>query len=134
MCFIVQFIFNMSKEDLNEIDKSKLPFFYRLIMKVPGVDFLVSSSSGIFWAIIVPIFLIFEFFLNFMLLVLFPFPINILLASIIPGVILLIFVRISLERFINWWNLNVGSNFKWDVEQSMQEYLTLLKKRERKNS
>jgi hypothetical protein len=124
----------MSKEDLNEIDKSKLPFFYRLIMKVPGVDFLVSSSSGIFWAIIVPIFLIFEFFLNFMLLVLFPFPINILLASIIPGVILLIFVRISLERFINWWNLNVGSNFKWDVEQSMQEYLTLLKKRERKNS
>jgi hypothetical protein len=124
----------MSKEDLNEIDKSKLPFFYRLIMKAPGVDFLVSSSSGIFWAIIVPIFLIFEFFLNFMLLVLFPFPINILLASIIPGVILLIFVRISLERFINWWNLNVGSNFKWDVEQSMQEYLTLLKKRERKNS
>jgi hypothetical protein len=122
----------MSKEDLNEIDKSKLPFFYRLIMKVPGVDFLVSSSSGIFWAIIVPIFLIFEFFLNFMLLVLFPFPINILLASIIPGVILLIFVRISLERFINWWNLNVGSNFKWDVEQSMQEYLTLLKKREKK--
>jgi hypothetical protein len=132
MCFTVQFIFNMSKEDLNEIDKSKLPFFYRLIMKVPGVDFLVSSSSGIFWAIIVPIFLIFEFFLNFMLLVLFPFPINILLASIIPGVILLIFVRISLERFINWWNLNVGSNFKWDVEQSMQEYLTLLKKREKK--
>ncbi|MGB9740993.1 hypothetical protein C0195_01175 [Candidatus Bathyarchaeota archaeon] len=123
----------MSSQDLNEIDKTKLPLFYRLILKVPGVDFLVSSSSGIFWAIIVPIFLILEFFLNFMLLILFPFPINIFLASIIPVAILLVCVRISLERFINWWNLNVGNNFKWDVEQSMQEYLTLLKKKEGKD-
>jgi hypothetical protein len=46
----------MSEEKLKKIDKNKLPFFYRLILKVPGANLIGSSSSGIFWAIIVPIF------------------------------------------------------------------------------
>jgi hypothetical protein len=121
----------MSEEKLKKIDKNKLPFFYRLILKVPGANLIGSSSSGIFWAIIVPIFLVLEFFLNLFLLLYFPFPINIVLTSIIPVAILIVFVRISLERFINWWNLNVGeSSFKWNVEETMQEYLAILNKKE----
>jgi hypothetical protein len=121
----------MSEEKLKKIDKNKLPFFYRLILKVPGANLIGSSSSGIFWAIIVPIFLVLEFFLNLFLLLYFPFPINIVLTSIIPVVILIVFVRISLERFINWWDLNVGeSSFKWNVEETMQEYLAILNKKE----
>jgi hypothetical protein len=121
----------MSEEKLKKIDKSKLPFFYRLILKVPGANLIGNASSGIFWAIVVPIFLVLEFFLNLFLLLYFPFPINIVLTSIIPVVILIVFVRISLERFINWWNLNVGeSSFKWNVEETMQEYLAMLNKKE----
>jgi hypothetical protein len=120
-------------EEKKKIDKSKLPFFYRLILKVPGANFLESSSSGIFWGIIVPIFLVLEFFLSIFLLLYFPFPINIVFTSIIPVAILIIFVRISLERFINWWNLNVGEgSFKWNVEETIQEYLAMLKRKEKK--
>jgi hypothetical protein len=79
----------------------------------------------------VPIFIVLEFFLNLFLLLYFPFPINIVLTSIIPVAILIVFIRISLERFINWWNLNIGeSSFKWNVEETMQEYLTMLNKKE----
>jgi hypothetical protein len=121
----------MSEQKLKKIDKSRLPFFYRLILKVPGANFLENSSSGIFWGIVVPIFLVLEFFLSLFLLLLFPFPINIVLTSIIPVAVLMIFLRISLERFINWWNLNVGeSSFKWNVEETMQEYLAMLKEKE----
>ena len=121
----------MSEEKLKKIDKSKLPFFYRLILKDPGANLIGNASSGIFWAIVVQIFLVLEFFLNLFLLLYFPFPINIVLTSIIPVAILIVFVRISLERFINWWNLNVGeSSFKWNVEETMQEYLAILNKKE----
>jgi len=122
----------MNKDEL-KIDRDKLPWFYRLILKIPGADFLESSSSGIFWSIIVPIFLTLEFFLSIFLLVFFPFPINIILTSTIPVAVLLIFIRINLERFINWWDLTFGeSGVKWDVEKTMQEYLALLKKRGKK--
>ncbi|MGQ9507622.1 MAG: hypothetical protein ACUVTB_07215 [Candidatus Bathycorpusculaceae bacterium] len=53
------------------------------------------------------------------------------MTSIIPVAVLIIFIRISLERFINWWNLNIGeSSFKWNVEKTLQEYLALLKEKE----
>jgi hypothetical protein len=60
----------MNESKLKKIDKNKLPFIYRLILKVPGANFL-ESGSGIFWAVIVPIFLILEFFLSLILLLFF---------------------------------------------------------------
>jgi len=123
----------MDKSELKKVDRRKLPWFYRLILKVPGADFLEGSSSGIFWGIIVPIFLTLEFFFSIFLLLFFSFPINIILTATVPIAVLLIFIRISLERFINWWNLMLGeSGFKWDVEKTMQEYLALLKEKEKK--
>jgi hypothetical protein len=122
----------MTEQKLKKIDRGKLPLLYRLILKVPGANFLESCSSGVFWAIVMPVFLILEFFLNFFLLLYFKFPTNIFLVSIIPTTVFLIFARMSLERFINWWNLNVEeSSFKWNVEETMQEYLAMLKKKEK---
>jgi len=124
----------MSENKLKQIDKNKLPWFYRLILKIPGANFLENSSSGVFWGIVVPVFLVLEFFLNFFLLLYFPFPLNLVLTATIPVAVLLIFVRISLERSINLWNLAVGNpNREWNVEKTLQEYLALLKKREEKN-
>jgi hypothetical protein len=123
----------MSEQESKKIDRDKLPLIYRLILKVPGAEFLENCSSGVFWAIVVPVFLTLETFLNIFILVYFRFPLNIFLASIIPTTIFLIFVRISLQRFINWWNSEVASKgFKWNIEETMQEYLAMLKKKEEK--
>jgi hypothetical protein len=123
----------MSEQEFKKIDRDKLPLIYRLILKVPGAEFLENCSSGIFWAIVMPVFLTIEFFLNMFILVYFRFPLNIILASIIPTTIFLIFVRISLQRFINWWNSEVASQgFKWNLEEKIQEYLAMLKNKEEK--
>jgi len=124
----------MDEDKLEEIHKDKLPWFYRLILKLPGVKFLENVSSGVFWGIVVPILLVLEFFLSMFLLLVFPFPTNIILAAIIPVGVLLIFMRIFLERFINLWNLTVGkSSSEWNIEKTMQEYIALLKKRKKRN-
>jgi hypothetical protein len=81
---------------------------------------------------LVPIFLILESFLNISLLVFFPFQINIVLVLITPVGVLLVFLRVSLERFINWWNSAVDDSFEWNVDKSMPEYLELLKKKEKR--
>jgi hypothetical protein len=124
----------MSESRARAIDKSRLPWYYRLILKIPGANFVESVSSGIFWGMVVPIFLILEFFLNICLLVFFSFPVNIVLVLIIPVAIMLVFLRVSLERFMNWWNSAMGDSFEWNIDRTMPEYLEMVKKKEeRKN-
>jgi hypothetical protein len=123
----------MSERESKRIDRDKLPFIYRLILKVPGAKILENCSSGVFWAIVVPVFLMLEFFLNIFILVYFWFPVNIFIVSTIPIIIFLVFARISLERFVNWWNSEVASEgFRLNIEERMQEYLAILKKEEKK--
>lgn len=122
----------MKKSKAKKVNKDKLSRFYRLILKIPAADFL-ESSGGIFWGIIMPLFVTVEFFLSLFLLLYFPFPTNIILAAMIPITLLMIFLRISLERFLNWWDSTFGeSRFEWNVEKSMEEYISLLKKKEEK--
>lgn len=123
----------MSEGELKKIDRDKLPLFYRLVLKIPGTDSL-ENFGGIFWSIIVPIFLVLEFFFDIFLLLFFPFPINVVLTPIIPVAVFIVLVRINLGRFINWWNAAVEkSGFEWNVEKTVQEYLSLLEKKKEKN-
>jgi hypothetical protein len=123
----------MSEGKLKKIDRDKLPLFYRLVLKIPGTDSL-ENFGGILWSIIVPIFLVLEFFFDIFLLLFFPFPINVVLTPIIPVAVFIVFVRINLGRFINWWNAAVEeSGFEWNVEKTVQEYLSLLEKKKEKN-
>lgn len=123
----------MNENKSKEFSMDKLPWFYKLILKIPGTDFL-ESAGGIFWGIMVPIFMSLDAYLTLFLLVFFPFPINVVLIATIPITILLIFIKIILERFINWWNSVFGkSRFEWNVEKAVQEYVSLLKKKEEKN-
>jgi len=113
------------EEEFKRIEENDLPWFYRLILKVPGTDFL-ESAGGIFWGILIPIFLIAEFFLGLYLFIAFTFPINIILTSSIPTLTFILFVKISLKRFINWWNATFReSGFKWDVEKTVEEYINM---------
>lgn len=123
----------MAAEEFNKIEERQLPWFYKLILKFPGADFL-EGAGGVFWGILAPIFLLAEFFLSFYLVLVFPFPINIVLALAIPAFIFVLFVKISLKRFINWWNSTFGkAGFEWDVEKTLNEYIKLMKEKKETN-
>lgn len=122
----------MSESEVQKVSRNKLSWFYRLILKIPGTDF-IESSGGIFWGIVVPVFVVLEFLLSLYLIVSFPFPANIVLAGIIPTAVLIIFIRISLGRFLHWWNSTFGeSRFEWNIEKTLEEYYTLLEKKKKK--
>lgn len=124
----------MSDDDLRKIDKNTLPWLYRLVLKIPRINSL-ENASGVFWSIIVPIFLILEFFLSMFLLLLFPFPTNVILTAIIPIAVFLMFIRVTLERFINFWNSTIEkSSYKWNIEKTMQEHLETLEKKKIKQN
>jgi hypothetical protein len=124
----------MANLEFRAIETADLPWYYRVLLKIPGGDFLANVSSGIFWAIVVPIFLLLYAFINLTLLVAFSFPLNILLAAIIPTTLLLIFVRMSLFRFLLWWNESVvKTSLEWNVEKRLEEYLAMMKKKEEQN-
>ena len=125
----------MSDHEVKRINRKELPWYYKLVLKIPGTHFL-ENAGGIFWGVITPTFLILEFFLSIFLMTSFTFPMNLVLTSIIPISTFTIFIKISLDRFINWWNAIFGnSGFAWNVDETMQEYVNLLKKQEgKKNS
>lgn len=112
------------------IDRNKLPLFYRIILKIPGVS-LVENASGAFWAICVPILIFLDTLANLWLLIYFHFPTNIILVAIVPALALLLFIRINFERFINFWNLNVKPS-EWNIKRAVQEYEDLTRKKEGK--
>ena len=120
----------MSKnQKLKRIEEKDLPIPYRFLIKIPLKS--LESSSGIFWALVCPILLLLNFFFDFFILVYFPFPINIILALVVPAVVFILFVRVILERFINWWNNFVVSGYvKKDLEEVLDEYITLIGRNE----
>ena len=123
----------MNKNKLKKVERDRLPWFYKLVLKIPGTDFL-ESSGGIFWAIIVPIFVLLNVLLCWFLLLCFPFPINVIFTAVTPVAVSIIFIKISLQRFLTWWDSTLGkSHFEWNIEETMQEYLSLLKNKEEKN-
>jgi hypothetical protein len=93
---------------------------------IPSISTTIDISSGIFWAVIFPIFLFLDFFLNIYFLIGFSFPINIFLVCVVPVAILVIFVRVTIDRFINWWNSAVvGGYTQRELKKVLQEYLAL---------
>jgi len=120
----------MSKnQELKRIEEKDLPILYRLLIKIPLKS--LGSSSGIFWAFVCPILVFLSFFFNFFILIYFSFPINIILAFVVPAVVFILFVRVILERLINWWNNFVVSRYvKRNLEEILDEYITLIGRNE----
>jgi len=113
-------------------DEDKLPWIYRLILKLPKISVKsFSDFQGIYWTIVLPLFLVGEFFLSLFLLTAIPFPTNFVVASVIPITIFVVFVKVQLERFMNWRNLTFRSEpMEWDVKEATEEYIKLLEKQE----
>ena len=124
----------MDGDKLKEITVKELPWFYKLVLKIPGTDY-VESAGGLFWGILVPTFLILEFFLSLFLLVYFTFPTNVILILVIPLSTFAMFVKITLKRFINWWNANFGkSGLEWNIDKTLQEYVDLFKRQNKEKN
>lgn len=119
----------MTEEELRKIEEEDLPFFYRLILKIPIIS-LNSSAAGLFWAIICPIFIILSFFFDFIILLSFPFPINCIIAAVVPAIIFVLFLKVMLTRLINWWNNFVVSGYtQRKIDEVIDEYMALVNKR-----
>lgn len=122
----------MSQEGkIQRIDRDKLPLLYRLILKIPipAISTSVNIPSGVFYAIILPIFIFLDFFLNIYFLIGFSFPVNIILLCVVPVVILVIFIRVTADRFINLWNSSVVGGFtQREIKEVLKEYLALREK------
>ncbi len=116
-------------------DQLKLPWIHRLILKLPKINLPTSGDlQGIYWTIVIPVFFTCEFFLSLFLLIAFPFPINLVVTGIIPVAVFVVFVKVQLERFMNWWNLNFRSEpMEWNVEKASDEYIKLLQKQRSRN-
>lgn len=125
----------MESHELKRLEVRNLPWYFRLLLKIPAVNLLGNVSSGLFWALVVPIFMALESFLTLFLLIYFAFPVNVAFAAIIPAFLLLAFMRISLERFLNWWNSSVAdTKFDWDIDRDLPGYLEKIKKAEQDES
>jgi len=123
----------VKEKTLEKIDESKLPFFYKLILKIPlpSLDSMSDTFQGLFWAIFAPVSVVAAFFTSLLLLTCLPSPFNIAAVLLVPSVFTLAFLRVHVERFIQGWNALIDTSTKEkDVEKLMNEYLEILKEQD----
>jgi len=115
-----------------EDNDEEIGLVYRILLKFPklSLERFPYVFQGLFWVVILPIFLICEFFLSFYLLLALPLPLNLIAVG---GMVLLVSVavfRIMLERALNAFKmLFYPSRVNKDVRELVQEYIFLLKKK-----
>jgi hypothetical protein len=114
----------------------KLSIFDKWLLKLPklSLESFPDYFHGIFFSIVIPVFMILEFFFTIVLLVYVPFPTNLLLALVIPAFIFLYFGKTMVERFVNWYNATFGKPMEWNVDKTAKEYFELLEKQKSKKS
>jgi len=67
-------------------------------------------------------------------MVYFSFPINLALTFVIPVLIFILFMRVMLERMINWWNGFIASGYtQRELSKVIDEYVSLIKKEKLKH-
>lgn len=124
-----------TREELEKIPR-RYRWLVKLFLKVPNPSLLSKfpGVQGVFWAIVVPIFLTGYFLFSVWLIALLSsfvaFPFNFLLILLIPSIIFVIFLRIIFERTAQWWR-NIQAPIKeWDIAKATEELLEILKKQQ----
>ncbi len=120
-------------EKLEKLDESKLPLFYRLILKIPlpNLDSLPDAVQGLFWVIVAPVSVVVASFVSMLLLTVLPSPFNVAAVILVPSIFMLVFLRLSVERFVRGWNAMVDTPAAdRDVAKLVNEYVTMLKDQE----
>lgn len=128
-------------QDLHEKILLLCSFLEKLMLKLPNPNFpffvlrRFPSFEGIFYAIILPIFV---FFSGVFLLWLFPmaslalgFPLNVVLTLLLPATVFVVFLRVQIERKTNWWRSIFWPPVEWNPSKSLDELTELFKKQQR---
>ena len=119
------------------ISNDELPLVYRLILKVPriGLDNLSMEAGGLFWVLILPLFITGEFLANLLLLTCVPFPFNYVSVILFNSTIALFIIRVLVERTLNSERaLLAQGHFEWKIEETFDSYLQSLKKKDKKKT
>jgi len=134
---------------LSRDELERIPARYRLLVKIllklpnPSLPFFFLKHfpgfEGIFWAILTPLFvafLSFSYFWSIPFLSLhFSFPLNVIIAFLIPAIFFVFFLRIQLERTILWWKNIHEEPREWQTSKRVEELVELLnRQRKRKKS
>jgi len=129
----------ISHEELDRIPR-RYRWILMILLKLPNPGFpnfvlkRLPEIEGLFWAVVVPAFLIAYFFFCFWLVLFLSlfviFPFNVVFGLFIPATIFVLFLRIQLERAIHWWR-NVQSPTKeWDVVKAAEELVEIFRKQQ----
>jgi len=120
----------------------KYRLFAKILLKLPNpnIPFFVMKRfplvEGIFYGLMLPVFMfLFGAFMLWLLptaTLVFAFPLNVLIVLLPPTVIFVVYVRMELERTINWWRSVFGSPTVWDSAKSTAELVELFKKQQNK--
>ena len=93
---------------------------------IPEISTAVNVPSGVFYVVILPIFIFLDFLANIYFLIGFGFPVNVILFCVVPVAILVVFIRVTADRFINLWNSSVIGGFaQREIKEVLKEYLAL---------
>ena len=131
---------------LSRDELERIPAQYRWLVKIllklpnPSLPFFVLKHfpefEGIFWALVVPCFLILYFFFNIWLFpfvtLRFGFPLNYVFGFLIPAIIFVFFMRIQLERTILWWKSIHEEPREWQISKRVEELIELLNRRQKR--
>lgn len=117
-----------------DAEDSEIPLLYRIILRFPrlSIDGFSDRFQGLFWALILPIFVVSDTMATLLLMVCLPFPLNFISVVTLTSMILMFMLRIFVERELNMRRAIVEEGrFRWNVETAIQEYAQLLQKRKR---
>jgi hypothetical protein len=117
---------------MTEDETEKLGLIYRILLRFPklSLENFPYVLQGLFWVIILPTFLLGEFFLNFYILLALPFPLNLVVAVGVDLLFIVAMLRVMLERALNAFKmLFYPSHMDKDVTQLVQEYISLIRKK-----
>lgn len=131
---------------LSRDELERIPLGYRLLVKMllklpnPSLPFYVLKHfpelEGVFWALVVPCFLILYFFFNIWLFTFmtlrFSFPLNYVFGVLIPAIIFVFFLRIQLERTILWWKTIHEEPREWQTSKKVEELIELLNRQQKR--
>lgn len=133
---------------LTQEELDKIPFRYRLLLRIllklpnPSLPFSILKHfpelEGIFWAIIVPVlfasYIIVNLWLFPFLTSVFGFPLNIIIGFITPIALFVLFLRIQIERTLNWWASIHRPAKEWEPSKRVEELIQLLGKQKKKKT
>lgn len=117
----------------NTKEPLELPLLYKFILKFPksSIENFSPVFQGVFWVLVVPIFLVCYVFLNLVLLVFLFYPFNYVAVGTITFLLVMFIFRILLERALNSANAVMrGVRFRRELDEVLQDYLHLCKKEE----